>query len=99
MYIVNGIACAGEPEKPLTAVGVRPMDGFRLWIRFSDGTAKVFDFKRLLSSSAFSPLKDQAVFNSVYIDYGVPVWNDGEIDISPDYLYRHGEPAGGAGDA
>lgn len=36
------------------------------------------------------------VFNSVYIDYGVPVWNDGDIDIAPEYLYKHGIPAGGA---
>ena len=96
MYVLNGIAYAGEPEPSLKISGVRPLTDFRLWIRFSNGTAKIFDFKKLLSSPAFAPLNDKSVFDSVYIDYGVPVWNDGEIDISPEYLYQNSEPAGGA---
>ena len=31
----------------------------------------------------------------VYIDYGVTVWNDGDIDIAPEYLYRHSKEAEG----
>jgi len=25
----------------------------------------------------------------VYLDYGVPVWADGDIDLAPEYLYEH----------
>ena len=96
MYIKDGIAYAGEPKQPLKISGVRPLPGYQLWVRFSNGEAKVFDFKSLLDSPAFSPLKDINVFNSVYIDYGVTVWNDGDIDIAPEYLYEHGVAAGGA---
>mgnify|MGYP003368760364 CR=1 FL=1 len=28
-------------------------------------------------------------FAGVYIDYGVTVWRDGDIDIAPEYLYEH----------
>ena len=28
----------------------------------------------------------------MYIDYGVPVWNDGDIDIAPEKVYRDGIP-------
>ncbi len=51
----------------------------------------MFDFKTLLDMPAFSPLRDKKTFEEVYIDYGVAVWNDGEIDIAPEYLYEHGE--------
>ncbi len=90
MYIKNGIVYAGEPSPLLKINGVRPLDNFRLWVRFSTGEAKIFDFKDLLDSPAFSPLKDKRVFDAVYIDYGVTVWNDGNIDIAPEYLYEKG---------
>ena len=93
MYIVDGIAYAGEKEPLIKISGVRPMEDFKLWIRFSTGEAKVFDFKPLLEKPAFAPLADKAVFNGVYIDYGVTVWNDGNIDISPKFLYDNAAPA------
>ncbi len=95
MYIKNGIAYAGEPQQPIKVSGVRPLDGYKLWVRFTNGEAKVIDFSNLLETPAFSPLKDQRVFNGVYIDYGVTVWDDGNIDIAPEYLYENGIPAGG----
>nr|DAS80764.1 MAG TPA: Protein of unknown function (DUF2442) [Caudoviricetes sp.] len=96
MYIVNGIAYAGEQAPALRVVGVRPLDDFCLWVRFNNGEAKMFDFKPLLKTPAFAPLADLDVFKGVYIDYGVPVWNDGAIDIAPEALYEEGEATGGA---
>lgn len=93
MYIKNGIAYAGEQKQPLKISGVRPLDGYKLWLRFSNGETKVFDFSPELNYPAFAPLKDKAVFDSVYIDYGVTVWNDGAIDIAPEYLYENGVSA------
>ena len=90
MYILDGIAYAGEQKPAIKISGVRPMDDFILWVRFNTGEAKVFDFKPLLGCSGFAPLTDKKVFDSVYIDYGITVWNDGEIDIAPEYLYDHG---------
>lgn len=95
MYIKNGIAYAGEQTQPLKISGVRPLEDYKLWIRFSNGEVKIFDFSKELNSPAFSPLKDKAIFNSVYIDYGVTVWNDGDIDIAPEYLYKNGVSVGG----
>lgn len=90
MYIENGIAYAGEKKAPLKISGVRPMEDYTLWVRFSNQEEKIFDFKGLLSTPAFAPLKDEALFRSVYIDYGCTVWAGGEIDIAPEYLYKHG---------
>lgn len=90
MYIKDGIAYAGDEKKILLVSGVRPLEGHKLWVRFNTGEAKTFDFKPLLDAPAFAPLQSEAVFRQVYIDYGVTVWNDGEIDIDPEYLYTHG---------
>ena len=62
----------------------------RLWVRFNTGEAKVYDCKPLLEKSGFAPLKDVSVFISVYIDYGITVWLNGDIDISPNELYENG---------
>ena len=96
MYISNGIAYAGEQEPVIKVCGVRPLDDFKLWVRFNTGEAKIFDFKPFLDYPAFAPLADKDVFRAVYIDYGVTVWNDGNIDIAPETLYREGTAAGGA---
>jgi len=91
MYIINDIACAGE--SPLIQVkSVRPLDDHKLWLRFSTGEEKEFDCKPLLDAPCFKPLRDKATFREVYLDYGVPVWNGGEIDIAPERLYQDGIP-------
>ena len=93
MYIIDGIAYAGEKLPEIKVAGVRPLDNYKLWLRFNTGEVKVFDFKPLLDEEAFAPLSDKDIFNGVYIDYGVTVWNDGDIDIAPETLYEYGEAA------
>lgn len=93
MYIEDGIAYAGDRKPAVKVSGVRPMNQHRLWVRFHTGEARVFDFTPLLNEPAFAPLQDEAVFRNVYIDYGVTVWNSGDIDISPTYLYENSVPA------
>lgn len=89
MFIKDGIAYAGDPVPPIKISGVRPMKNHLLWVRFNTGETKIFDFKPLLDAPAFLPLRDESVFRDVYIDYGVAVWMDGDIDIAPAYLYEH----------
>lgn len=89
MFIKDGIAYAGEQTPVIKVSGIRPMENHLLWIRFNTGEAKVFDLKPLLDTPAFAPLKDESLFRGVYIDYGVAVWMDGDIDIAPEYLYQN----------
>ena len=42
--------------------------------------------------SAFAPLKDEEVYQSVYVERGIPMWCDGMIDIAPERLYEVGIP-------
>ena len=43
--------------------------------------------------SVFGLVADEEIFRQVYIDFGVTVWNNGEIDIAPKYLYDNSVPA------
>ena len=92
MYIIDGIAYAGEEKPMVKVISVRPLDDYKLWLRFSTGEEKEYDFKSLLDYPCYVPLKEQSIFKDVYIDYGVPVWNNGEIDICPDELYHNSVP-------
>ena len=91
MYERDGIIYAGDPDPIPQVCGVRPLPDHQLWLRFRTGETRVFDCKPLLSLPGFAPLADNAVFNSVYIDYGTTVWNDGSIDIAPETLYERGK--------
>lgn len=93
MYIKDGIAYAGEPKPPIKVCGVRPMKKCKLWLRFNTGEDKIFDITPLLHMPAFAPLSNWETFSSVYIDWGVVTWNDGEIDIAPELLYEESVPA------
>lgn len=90
MYIIDGIAYAGELPKPIRVVSARALEGHKLWLRFSTDEEKIFDATSLLDMPCFKPLNDENLFRSVYVDYGVPTWNDGAIDFAPDMLYKKG---------
>ncbi len=92
MYVVNGIAYAGEPKSLLSVKTVHPLDEHKLLLRFSTGEQRVFDFTPLLELPVFKPLKDKAIFDKVYVDYDTALWLDGQIDIAPETLYNEGKP-------
>ena len=89
MYIENGIAYAEEKPKLLKVTEIKALENYKLQILFNDGVEKVFDFSRLLDKGVYTRLKDKKLFNAVSIEYGVPVWDNGEIDIAPETLYEN----------
>ncbi|MCD8215267.1 MAG: DUF2442 domain-containing protein [Clostridiales bacterium] len=88
MYILNGIVYAGEPTESLKVAGVKPLQNRMLLITFSTGETRLFD-TTILTGKCFEPLNDEDIFNSVYVDYGVVTWKDGEIDCSPEFMYEN----------
>lgn len=60
--------------------------GHRLRLVFSEGTAKVVDFKPWLRGPVFEPLKDTAYFRRFFLDGGTVAWPNG-ADIAPETLY------------
>jgi len=41
-----------------------------------------------LQGPAFAPLADERVFSAPSLFHGVITWNNGEIDIAPETVYR-----------
>ena len=89
MKFSDGIAYAFEKQKAIKVCDIKPLDNYTLWLSFNTGEVKQFDFNPLLDKVAYQPLKDIKIFKDVYIDHGVPVWNDGNIDVSPEFLYEN----------
>jgi len=93
VFVRGGIAYAVDPassENVPRITGVRPLPNYRLSVRLNDGSTKIVDMSSLLSETCYKPLSDQKTFNSVYLDYGAPTWNNGEIDLAPEYVLEHG---------
>jgi hypothetical protein len=70
----------------MVAVIARPTHTVR--IVFADGEVRDVDITPLLDTPAFSPLRDQALFEQVKIDErtGTITW-PGDVDLDPDVIY------------
>lgn len=51
----------------------------RLWLRFSDGREGIRDFSDVLAEGGpmVEPLRDPAMFDRVFVQFGVPAWPNG----------------------
>ena len=88
MYIVNDICYAGEMQDNIKVTEVKPLRGGMLLVTFSTGEQRLFD-TTTLTGSAFAPLADEKVFNNPVLFHGVITWNNGEIDIAPETVYKN----------
>ncbi len=87
MYIINDICYAGEMQDNIMVTEAKPLRGGMMLVTFSTGEKRLFD-TTLLQGSAFAPLADEKVFSNPVIFHGVITWNNGEIDIAPETVYR-----------
>ena len=87
MYIQNDICHAGQMEEGIRVTEAKPLRGGMMLVTFSTGEVRLFD-TTLLNGPAFAPLADEAVFNHPTLFHGVITWNNGEIDIAPEAVYR-----------
>lgn len=73
-----------------TVVAVRPLQPFRVWLRFSDETEGVADLADLFDrGGVFAPLRDADRFARVRLveSFGTIEWPGG-VDLDPDSLYE-----------
>ena len=65
------------------------LPGYRIRLTFSTGETRVFNMEKMLDYPVYNKLKDKAVFSNFTIRRGVVTWDDGNIDIAPEYMYYH----------
>ncbi len=72
---------------------ITPLADYRLYVRFEDGAAKIYDVKPLFDKWApFRALAESPeLFSDAVVDVGGcgVVWND-DIDLSCEELYENG---------
>lgn len=87
MYIINGIVYAGNQTNEIKILTVKPLDDMMMLVTFTSGEKRLFDATILLSMPAFKSLENKSVFNNAKVERGVIVWNNGDIDVAPEYIY------------
>ncbi len=87
MYIKNNICYAGELKEDIKIVDMKPLCGQVLLVTFSIGEKRLFDATKL-QGSAFEPLQNERLFNNPVLFHGVITWNNGEIDVASETVYR-----------
>ena len=66
---------------------VEPRDGYRIWIRYSDGAAGVVDLSHLAGRGVFKAWKNRTFFCSVHLTANGAVAWDEDVELCPDALY------------
>lgn len=87
MYIINDICYAGELKTNIRVNEAKPLNGGMMLVTFSTGEQRILDRTKLIGP-AFEPLSNDDIFNNPIIFHGVITWNDGQIDIAPETVYR-----------
>ncbi|MBG0810140.1 DUF2442 domain-containing protein [Methylosinus sp. H3A] len=76
-------------------IKLKPLDGFKLWVRFTDSSQGVCDLAGMIAEDGpmIEPLREAAYFNRVFVEMGAPTWPNG-FDIDPVHLYMKMKAAG-----
>lgn len=77
------------PSAPWRVSEVRPLELYRLYVKFMDGTQGFIDLSQLITSDmagVFIVLRDPVFFKTVYLNHGAVTW-PGELDLAPDAMY------------
>jgi hypothetical protein len=71
------------------------LEGFRLRVRFNDGSEGEHDFASMIAEPGpmLEPLRDESYFARVFLEFGAPTWPNG-FDIAPEWLRREMTTAG-----
>jgi len=67
----------------------RYVAGYKVWLRFRDGTSGEIDLTPALRGSIFEPLREVTYFSqfALHPDFHTLVWPNG-ADIAPEYLHQ-----------
>lgn len=71
----------------LSVKSVKPLDGYKLLLKFENDEEKVFDVSPYLDLGKFSELKDVSLFNSVTVSFDTIKWSN-HLDLDPELLYQ-----------
>lgn len=71
----------------LAVKSVKPLEGYKLLIKFENGEERCFDVSPYLKTGKFSELRDVSLFNSVKVSFDSIEWAN-HLDFDPELLYQ-----------
>jgi hypothetical protein len=86
---IQNSAAGVIPRASWRVIEVHTLPGYRLEVKFVDGTIGEVDLSPLVMSDTagvFAQLRDPVLFAQAYLEYGAAVWPD-EIDLAPEAMY------------
>lgn len=75
----------------LEVTGIKALARYRILVTFNTDEKKLFDMSKMLHYPVYHKLKNEDVFKAMSIRRGVVTWDNGNIDIAPEYMYYHDE--------
>ena len=88
MFIMDGIVYGSESSGMIKVSDIKILPDRIMILTFSNGERRLFDAS-ILQDGIFERLKNDEIFNSASIEYGVVVWENGEIDCAPEFMYEN----------
>ncbi len=79
-----------RPTAPWRVAHLDVLPGYRLRVRFNDGTEGIVDLAGFLhseSAGVFAPLRTEQVFRQARVALGAVTW-PGDLDLAPDAMHR-----------
>ena len=73
--------------RALKPVAVRVLDGYRLWLRYTDGAEGEVDLSHLAGQGVFKVWQSRETFEAVRIGIGGALEWPGDVDLCPDAVY------------
>lgn len=67
-------------------IEVKPIEGYKLYIKFKNGEEKIFDMSKYINQKFYEKLREYKYFEKVQVMGNTIVWENGE-DIAPENLY------------
>jgi len=68
-------------------IEVKPLENYRIWVKYSHGVEGVVDLSDLVGKGVFAVWNDYREFQKVHIGPGGEIaWSE-EIDLCPDAIY------------
>ncbi|GBE32248.1 hypothetical protein BMS3Bbin05_01157 [bacterium BMS3Bbin05] len=79
----------------LSVIDVKPIEEYKLLIKFKNNEERIFDVSPYLKIGKFAELKNKALFNSVTVSFDSIKWAN-HLDMDPEFLYEKSVKAEGA---
>lgn len=71
----------------LSVIDVKPLDNYKLFLKFENNEERIFDVNPYLEIGKFTELKNKKLFSSVKVSFDSIEWGNG-LDLDPELLYE-----------